>query len=108
MTAWAGPGAVNSALRLMVRGGASLGRHVHPRVWREAQRPLLGVLQRGESHRPRLEVDVRRELVSRVRDDVDLLEDLLGRSFQDWLGDSGRGTFAVRSSLAPSERDASQ
>ena len=108
VTAWAGHGVLNSGLRALVRGGASAGRHVHPKVWRQAQRPLLTALQRGSSHRPRLEVDVRRELVNRVRDDVALLEDLLGRSFQDWLGDSGRGTFAVRSSLAPSERDASQ
>lgn len=108
VTAWAGHGAVNSGLRLLVRGGASLGRHVDPRVWRQVQRPLLAALQRGPGHRPSLPVEVRRELVARVRDDVGLLEDVLGRSFQDWLGDSGRGTFAVRSSLAPSERDASQ
>ncbi|WP_375501696.1 sulfotransferase [uncultured Jatrophihabitans sp.] len=108
VTAWAGHGAVNSGLRMLVRGGASLGRHVDPRVWRQAQRPLLAALQRGPSQRPKLDVAVRRELVARVRDDVALLEDVLGRSFQDWLGDAGRGTFAVRSSLAPSERDASQ
>ncbi len=108
VTAWAGHGAVNSALRAVVRGGAELGRHVHPRVWRQAQRPLVAALQRGPSHRPALDPDVRRELVARVRDDVARLEEVLGRSFQDWLGDSGRGTFAVRSSLAPSDRDASQ
>jgi hypothetical protein len=108
VTSWAGHGVVNSGLRAVVRGGASLGRHVHPTVWRQAQRPLLAALQRGPSHRPELEVDIRRELVARVSDDVALLEELLGRSFQDWLGDSGRGTFAVRNSLAPSERDASQ
>ncbi len=108
VTAWAGHGSVNAGLRMLVRGGAALGRHVDPRAWRQAQRPLLAILQRGAAHRPSLPVDVRRELVGRVRDDVGLLEDLLGRSFQDWLGDSGRGTFAVRSSLAPSQRDASQ
>ena len=47
-------------------------------------------------------------VLRRVADDVARLERVLGRSFQDWLGDSGRGTFAVRRSLAPSERDASQ
>jgi hypothetical protein len=105
---WAGPGAVNDALRYAVRAGAALGSFAPPQVWRTAQRPLLAALHRGSVHRPPLDVAVRRRLVDRFRDDVAVLEGLLGVSFQDWLGDSGRGTYAVRSSLAPSPRDASQ
>ena len=41
-------------------------------------------------------------------EDVALLEELLGTSFQDWLSDSGRGMYAVRRSLEPSNLDASQ
>jgi hypothetical protein len=108
MHPWAGPGVVNDGLRVVMRGGAALGSFVPPRLWRQAQRPLLGALHRGSAHRPKLDVAVRRELVDRFRDDVALLERLLDRSFQDWLGDSGRGTYAVRKSLAPSERDDSQ
>jgi hypothetical protein len=92
----------------MLRAGAVLGSLTHPRVWRQAQRPLLHALHRGGVHRPRLDVEVRRSLVARFADDVAVLESLLGESFQDWLGDSGRGTYAVRRSLAPSGRDASQ
>ena len=108
MSAWAGPGVVNDGLRYLVRAGAAVGGYLPPRVWRQAQRPLLAALHRGHPHRPTLPVPIRRELVDRFRDDVALLETLLGRSFQDWLGDSGRGTYAVRRSLAPSEREASQ
>lgn len=105
---WAGPGLANSGLRRMVRGGAVAGSFVHPRAWRVAQRPILKLMHRSDTHRPALSVETRRELVARIADDVMLLEKVLGRSFQDWLGDSGRGTYAVRSSLAPSAREASQ
>ena len=105
---WAGESGVNTVLRRAIRAGAHLGRFAHPRAWRVAQRPLVAALQRGADVRPPLDPAVRLDLVARVADDVRLLGDLLGRSFQDWLGDSGRGSFAVRSSLAPSEREASQ
>lgn len=105
---WADDGIVNSGLRMAVRGGAALGSYVHPRLWRQVSRPLLAALHRGNPSRPKLDVAVRRELVGRFADDIRLLEQLLGVDYQDWLGDSGRGTYAVRRSLAPSERDASQ
>jgi hypothetical protein len=108
MKSWADAGAVNTGLRTAVRGGAALGSYVDPRVWRQVSRPLLALLQRGGRHRPKLDVGVRRELVARFADDIALLEGLLDREFQDWLGDSGRGTYAVRRSLAPSDREASQ
>ncbi|WP_375474507.1 sulfotransferase [uncultured Jatrophihabitans sp.] len=108
VSAWAGPNAVNAGLRRLVRAGAAVGSFLPPDAWRQASRPLLAALHRGDAHRPKLDVGVRRELVAQFTDDVALLERLLDRSFQDWLGDSGRGTYAVRKSLAPSERDASQ
>jgi hypothetical protein len=105
---WADDGAVNTVLRHLVRAGAHLGSFVPPQVWRQASRPLLGALHRGHPNRPKLAVDDRRALVSHFADDVALLESLTGRDFQDWLGDADRGTYAVRRSLAPSGRDASQ
>jgi hypothetical protein len=107
-SSWAGPGPVNDGLRLLMRGGAAVGGYVPPQIWRQAQRPLLAALHRGSGHRPALPVEVRRELVAQYAEDVALLEQLLQRDFQDWLGDSGRGTYAVRRSLAPSEREPSQ
>jgi Sulfotransferase family len=108
VSAWAGPGLLNDGLRQVMRAGAVLGSYAPPQVWRQAQRPLLALLHRGSPHRPSLPVETRRALVARFTEDVAVLEDLLGRDFQDWLGDSGRGTYVVRNSLAPSERDASQ
>ncbi|MGN6608373.1 MAG: sulfotransferase family protein [Jatrophihabitans sp.] len=105
---WAGEGAVNTVLRRAVRAGAYAGSFVPPQVWRQVSRPLLAALHRGHPNRPKLAVDDRRALVQHFVDDVALLERLLGRDFQDWLGDSDRGTYAVRRSLAPSGRDASQ
>jgi hypothetical protein len=107
-SSWAGTGVLNSGLRRVVRAGAAAGAFAPPQVWRQVSRPLLAALHRGSRHRPALDLSVRRELVDRFRPDVARLEDVLGLSFQDWLGDTGRGTYAVRKALAPSERDASQ
>jgi hypothetical protein len=98
MSAWADDTVVNSALRRMIRAGAAAGAFVPPNIWRRAQRPLVGALRRDGTHRPHLGVAQRRELVEYFRADIDLLEQLLGRSFHDWVSDSGRGTYAVRKS----------
>jgi Sulfotransferase family len=108
LSGWAGQGALNDALRRTIRAGAALGSYLPPKVWRHGQRPLIAALRRQRAHRPSLPVDQRRELVEHFRDDIAVLEQLLGRSFQDWLSDTGRGTYAVRSSCAPSSREASQ
>lgn len=105
---WADDSLINNGLRHLVRGGAYLGSFAPPQIWRQASRPLLAALHRGHTHRPKLGVADRRALVRHYVDDIALLEELLGSSFQDWLGDEGRGTYAVRSSLAPSAREASQ
>ena len=98
MSGWAEDGLLNTALRKAIRTGATLGSYAPPQVWRQAQRPLVATLRRDKSHRPHLAVDDRRALVEEFRNDIGLLEDLLDRDFQDWLGDSGRGTYAVRRS----------
>jgi hypothetical protein len=108
VSAWAPQSSINTGLRHSIRAGAALGAYAPPRVWRQAQRPLIAALHRGSAHRPNLSASVRRELVPYFRDDVALLESLLDMDFQDWLADVGRGTYSVRKSLAPSDRDASQ
>lgn len=108
MSGWADDSRPNRALRRVIRGGAYVGSYAPPQLWRKVERPLTRTLRRGGTHRPQLSVGDRRALLPFFRDDVALLEDLLGESFQDWLGDTGRGTYAVRSSLAPSGRAASQ
>lgn len=98
MSGWANGGVLNTALRRAIRAGASLGSYAPPQVWRQAQRPLVAALRRDRLHRPHLAVRDRRALVEDFREDIGLLEDLLERDFQDWLGDTGRGTYAVRRS----------
>jgi hypothetical protein len=95
---WADEGAVNSVLRRTIRTGAALGSLVPPQAWRRVSRPLVTALRRAGSHRPRLAVEQRRRLADHFRDDIALLERLLDREFQDWLSDTGRGTYAVRRS----------
>jgi hypothetical protein len=94
----------NRVLRALVRGGASLGRHAPPQVWRKASVPLLWALQRSPQHRPDLEPGQRAELLTSFVDDIALLEAETGQSFQDWLATKGRGTYSVRKSWAPSRR----
>ena len=108
VSSWAPDTRVNAALRATIRAGATLGAFAPPAVWRQAQRPLIAALHRGGAHRPSLSVEARRSLVPHFTEDVALLESILDEDFQDWLGDSGRGTYSVRKSLAPSDREASQ
>jgi hypothetical protein len=108
LSGWAEDTAAKRALRRVIRGGAYVGAWAPPQAWRKLERPLTRALRHGGGDRPQLSVDDRRALVPYFREDVLLLEDLLHESFQDWLGDTGRGTYAVRSSLAPSARAASQ
>lgn len=95
---WADDGPANTVLRGIVRGGAVLGSYAPPQVWRRAHAPLIRALRRDKTNRPHLHTEQRRELVGHFRKDIELLESLLGRSYQDWLSDSGRGTYAVRKS----------
>ncbi|HEV7871456.1 MAG TPA: sulfotransferase [Modestobacter sp.] len=79
------------------RAGAALGAYAPPRVWRQAGRPLIAALHAGRAPRPRLPVEVRREVLSSLLPDIELLEELTGESFADWKGDTGRGDFRSRS-----------
>ena len=105
---WARNSPRDRVLRRAIRGGAWAGSFVRPQAWRRASEPLLSALHRPGAERPPLAVEARRELVAGFADDIAALERLLGWDLQDWLSDSGRGTYAVRKSWDPSSRDASQ
>jgi hypothetical protein len=79
-----------------VRAGAHLGRRVPPQVWRQGSRPLIWALHAHASRRPALTVEARREVLEPLLDDIALLEELTGRPFGDWKGDTGRGHFTSR------------
>ncbi|MGY1704608.1 sulfotransferase [Geodermatophilus sp. SYSU D00697] len=85
------------ALARVVRVGAALGAYAPPQVWRQASRPLVAALHAGRAPRPAMPVEVRREVLAPLLDDIALLEELTGESFADWKGDTGRGDFRSRS-----------
>ncbi|MFW3168699.1 sulfotransferase [Geodermatophilus sp. CPCC 206100] len=84
-------------LARLTRAGAALGAYAPPQVWRQVSRPLLAALHAGRAPRPAMPVDVRREVLDPLLDDIALLEELTGESFADWKGDTGRGDFRSRS-----------
>jgi hypothetical protein len=98
VSTWVEPTPVNRVLQRGVRLGARLGAHAPPRVWRAASGPLLDVLRRGDAHRPALDPAARRVLVDRFREDIGLLSEVVGVSYDDWLSAVGRGTYSTRSS----------
>ena len=85
------------ALSRLIRLGAVAGAYAPPQVWRRASVPLTRALQAGgPDRRPRLTPEQRSELLSGCTDDIAVLEDVLGRSFDDWRSVEGRGSFTER------------
>jgi hypothetical protein len=97
------PGLRTSILGGMIRAGAAAGSYAPPQVWRRASQPLLKLLRHGGStQRPKLAPEQRTALLGDCLDDIALLEETLGQSFEDWRSDAGRGSFAERTETAQS------
>ena len=90
--------ALNRLLASALRSGAALGAHAPPQVWRRASSPLLWALKRQHANRPDLAPARRAELVATFADDIELLAQLTGESYDDWLGYRVGGTYSVRRS----------
>ncbi len=90
-----------------LRSGAAVGRFFPPEVWRKASAPLLRALKNEQRNRPELTPEDRLTLVASFTDDIRLLEEQTGGSFQDWLGHREGGTYSVRKSCEPSGHVAS-
>jgi Sulfotransferase family len=91
------PGLRASVLGRVIRAGASGASYAPPQVWRRASKPLVGLLQRGGPiQRPKLAPEQRMALLGDCLDDIALLEQTLGESFEDWRSAAGRGSFAER------------
>ena len=81
--------------------GAKVGSLFPPEVWRKASRPILDNLhEQGDAHRPKLTADQRRQLVEYFVEDIALLAEQTGDSYDDWLSDQARGGFSERASGA--------
>jgi hypothetical protein len=97
------PGVRASVLGRVIRGGASAARYAPPQVWRRVSKPLVGLLQHGgPSQRPKLAPEQRTTLLGDCVDDIAILEQTLGESFEDWRSAAGRGSFAERTQAAQS------
>jgi Sulfotransferase family len=91
------PGLRTSVLGRVIRAGATAASYAPPQVWRRASKPLVSLLQHGgDSQRPKLASEQRTELLGDCLDDIALLEQRLGESFEDWRSAAGRGSFAER------------
>ncbi len=89
-----------AVLSRAIRAGAAAGALVRPEIWRRASRPLTAALHfGGAEQRPRLDPDQRAELVAECLDDIALLEELTGQSFDDWRSTTGRGSFRERTKI---------
>ena len=90
-------GARTAVLGRVIRAGATAGSYLPPSVWREASAPLLRALQAGGAdRRPRLAPEQRLSLLGSCQDDIAVLEEVLGESFEDWRSTAGRGSFRER------------
>jgi hypothetical protein len=79
------PSTVNTGLQAVLRGGAAVG-HVFPLgVRKVAREPLLALLRRGGTRRPKITPEQRARLTKVFADDVPLLERLTGESYAEWL-----------------------
>jgi hypothetical protein len=97
------PGLRTSVLGRVIRAGATAASYAPPQVWRRASKPLMSLLQHGgRSQRPKLAPEQRTELLGDCLDDIALLEQTLGESFEDWRCAAGRGSFAERTQIPPS------
>jgi hypothetical protein len=91
------PGLRTRVLGGVIRAGARAGAYAPPQLWRQASRPLVAALQHGGTdQRPRLTPEQRTELLADCRDDIAVLESVLGESFADWRSPTGRGSFRER------------
>jgi hypothetical protein len=91
------PGLRTSVLGRVIRAGATAASYAPPEVWRRASKPLVSLLQHGgRSQRPKLAPEQRTALLGDCLDDIALLEQTLGESFEDWRSAAGRGSFAER------------
>ena len=81
----------------VIRAGAAVGQFLPPQVWRTVSKPLISQLHRGgDEGRPKLTPEQRTLLLQPHLDDIALLEELTGESFEQWRAYRDGGSFASR------------
>lgn len=77
--------ALNRALRLLLRGGGRFGHHFPVPLRLAARGPLLTLLHRKHGSRPVTTPQERAALLPQFADDIALLTEVTGESYDDWL-----------------------
>ena len=96
-----GEGSRTRVLGHVIRAGARAGAFLPPQVWRRVSRPLIAQLHNGGNpHRPKLDPGQRAQLLEPFLDDIQLLEELTGESFESWRGHRDGATFRERRDAA--------
>lgn len=90
------------SLAKVIRAGATAGAWTSPTAWRRFEKPLVDVLHRGGTLRPRLPDADRAVLRAGFQDDLTLLQSESGWDVSDWRHGTGRGDFASRAANGPS------
>jgi hypothetical protein len=81
----------------VIRAGASVGQFLPPQVWRAVSKPLISQLHRGgDAARPKLTPEQRTTLLEPHLDDIALLEEVTGESFEQWKTYREGGSFDSR------------
>jgi hypothetical protein len=81
----------------VIRAGAAVGQFLPPQVWRTVSRPLISQLHRGgDQSRPRLTPEQRAALLAPHLEDIALLEEITGESFDQWRTYRDGGSFQTR------------
>ena len=95
------PGPRARAIGPVIRAGARAGAFLPPEVWRRASRPLINQLHsRGDAARPKLTAAERRTLLEPFLEDIALLEEVTGQSFDTWRQHRDGDSFYSRSAAA--------
>ena len=83
----------------VVRAGAAAGQFLPPQAWRKASKPLIGQLhQRGNPERPGLTPEQGEALRAPFLEDIELLEEITGESYDDWRSHRAGESFHTRQS----------
>ena len=83
----------------VVRAGARAGQFLPPQAWRRVSRPLIDQLHhRGDPARPKLTQEQRVALRRPFLEDIALLEEVTGESYDDWRSHRDGDSFHTRQS----------
>jgi hypothetical protein len=93
----------------VIRAGAALAQFLPPQVWRAVSKPLVSQLHwGGDAARPKLTPEQRDALLQPHLEDIALLEEITGESFEQWKTYREGSSFADRRSDRPARSDSAR